>query len=168
MDDLDDIFEDIEDIGEEILEPDELLEDLIEEPTEVITSLIAVIFGGITILLILLTLILLLITTGPLAILATFAGLTLFITVISIGAFIYLRTNIPNQVETKINNALEQADTQKRENENLTEQEAIEQVKQQYTNGEITEQELDQAIDDILKHQDKPEHIVKDREQSYN
>lgn len=171
MDDLEDAFEaiiDIEDIAEEIFEPDELLEDLIEDPLEIIASLAVVLFGGLTILLILLVLLLLLIASGPLAILATFAGLTMFVTIISIGAFIYLRTNIPNHVETKINNALEQADTQQHEKENLTEKEAIEKVREQYISGEITEQELEESIDQILEHEKKPEETIKQHSKSYN
>lgn len=165
MDDLEDIFEaiiDIEDIGEEIFEPDELLEDFIEDPLEIAIAGIALIGGLLTILLLFLTLTVLLFTAGPIAVLGVFTGILLLITVLAVAGFVYYRTNVPRQLEKKINKSLEEADKETRENEKMTEKQAIENLKEKYTNGELTERELEKAIEDVLKHEHKPKSVIKE------
>lgn len=166
MDDIEDIFEaviDIEDIAEEIFEPEELVEDFIEDPLEIAIAGIALIGGLLTLLLLFGTLIVLLFTAGPMAVLGILTLLALIVTLLAVGAFVYYRTNVPRHVEKKINEAVEQADENTRKNESMTEQEAIEELKQQYTDGRIDEQELERSIDEVLKHDRKPKRIIKER-----
>lgn len=164
MDDFEDIleaFDDIEDIGEEIFEPEELIEDLIEDPAEILLAVAGLITGIVAIVVILILLLFLILSTGPVAILATFAGIALLITFLSVGLFVYFRTNIPRHVEKKVNKALEEAENEKRKGESITEEEAINRIKQEYSEGDMTEEELENALDEVVKHDQKPKQVVK-------
>jgi len=155
MDDFEDLleaFDDIEDIGEEIFEPEELVEDLIEDPAEILLAIAVLITGTVAVIVLLILLLFLILTTGPIAILATFAGITFFITFLSVGLFIYFRTNIPRHVEKKVNKALEEAENEKRKGESMTEEEAINRIKKEYSEGDMTEEELENALDEVVKH----------------
>ena len=147
MDDLDDIVEavvDIEDIVEEVAEPAEL---------------IAVLAAAVTVLLILAT-ILFLLFAGPVLVVGFLAMVFLFLTLLAVGGFIYFRTDIPSDIQRKIDSALEQSDdTPRNNNSEMTEQEAIERLKTQYANDELDDYELERALEDVLT-SDRPERVV--------
>jgi hypothetical protein len=166
MTDLDDILEaviDIEEIAEEVFDPEELVEDLIKEPLKIFLALVAAIAGVLTLILVLVTIIFVFLAVGAVAALITLAGITLMATILAIGGFIYFKTDIPSHLDSKINKAMEKADSEPRSDEKISEKEAIEKIKKKYTNGEMTEKELEQAIDRILNNEDHRE-IMK----SYN
>lgn len=165
MDEIGDLFEkleEIEDIGEEILDPEDLVEDLIEDPVEVLLAVAAIVAGIVTIIVLIILALFLVLTTGPLAILAVFAGMTFFITILAVGLFLYFRTDIPRHMEKKIDRALEEADDNKRKDESMTEEEAINEIKQKYSAGELTENELEEALDEVVKHDQKPKQVTKE------
>ena len=112
MDDLDDIAEglfEIEDIFERVLEPEELLEDLVSNTLMVIFAVLAGFAALLTLLFFALTVVLLAFSVGPAVLavaLATIAVLSLFVTVVAVGGFLYLRPDIPSAVRQKIDDAL--------------------------------------------------------------
>ena len=161
MDDLEDVVEavvDIEDIVEEIAEPAELIEDFIESPLLIALALGAVLAAVITGLLVVATLVFLLFA-GPVLVVGFLAMVFLFLTLLAVGSFVYFRTDIPSDVQHKIDTALEQSDDTPRDNSELTEQEAIERLKTQYANGDLDEYELERALDDVLT-SERPERVV--------
>ena len=161
MDDLEDIVEavvDIEDIVEEIAEPGELIEDFVESPLLIALALAAALAAVVTVLLIAAT-ILFLLVAGPVLIVGFLAVVFLFLTLFAVGGFIYFRTDIPSDVQRKLDSALERSDDTPRGTGEMTEQEAIEELKTQYANDELDENELERALDDVLT-SDRPERVV--------
>jgi membrane protein implicated in regulation of membrane protease activity len=165
MDDLEDIAEglfEIEDIFEEILEPDELLEDLVSNTIAVAFALLAGFAALLTLLVLAVTVALLVVSSGSAALVAalvTIAVLSLFLTVLAVVGFLYFRPSIPSEVRDKIDSALARADDEPEGDGSMTEEEAIEELKQEYANGNIEDHELDQALDDALT-SDNPETVV--------
>mgnify|MGYP006280286799 FL=1 len=161
MDDLEDIVEavvDIEDIVEEVAEPAELIEDFVESPLLIALALGAVLAAAVTVLLVLAT-ILFVLFAGPVLVVGFLAMVFLFFTLLAVGGFIYFRTDIPSDVQRKIDSALERSDNTPRENSEMTEQEAIERLKTQYANDELDDYELERALEDVLT-SDRPERVV--------
>lgn len=162
MDDLEDIVEavvDIEDIVEEIAEPDELIEDFVESPLLIALALAAALGAVLTVLLIAATLLFVLFAVGPVVVVGFLAVVFLFVTLLAVGGFVYFRTDIPSDVQRKLETALEGADDTPQANAKMTEQEAIEALKQQYANGDLDGYELEQALEDVLT-SDQPERVV--------
>lgn len=162
MVDLEDLVEavvDIEDIVEELLEPAELLEDLVENPLLVAFALGAAAAAVVTALLVLLTLLLLVFAVGPVVVVGSLAVVALVFTALAVGGFVYFRTDIPADVRRKIAAARERAASTPDRDESTREQEAIDEVKAQYTRGKLTEAELERALDDVLSGGD-PERIL--------
>jgi len=162
MDDLEDIIEavvDIEDIVEELTEPAELLEDFIESPLLIALALSAALAAVVTVLLVVTTLFSLLFAVGPVLIVGLLAVMFLLMTGLAVGGFIYFRTDIPSDIQKKIDSALEQSDDTPRANAEMTEQEAIEELKTQYANDELDDYELEQALEAVLT-SDRPERVV--------
>ena len=81
--------------------------------------------------------------------------ITIIITLFSFIAFLYVRTNLPDHIENKINRAIEEAENQENDTNNITQEEAINKLKQRYIDGEITDEELDKSIDDVLNNDNK-------------
>ena len=162
MDDLEDVIEavvDIEDIVEEIADPEELLEDFIESPLLILFALGAALAAVVTVLLIAATLLFLLFAVGPVLVVGVLAIISLFVTALAVGGFVYFRTDIPSDVQRKIDTALDRSDDTPRENGTMTETEAIERIKTEYANGNIDDYELDRALEDVLT-SDRPERVV--------
>jgi len=161
MDDLEDILEaivDIEEIVEEVAEPAELIEDFVESPLLIALALAAALAAVVTVLLVAAT-VLFLLFAGPVLIVGFLAMVFLVLTLLAVGGFIYFRTDIPSDVQQKIDSALEQSDDRPRSDAGMTEQEAIEALKTQYATGELDEYELERALEDVLT-SDRPERVV--------
>lgn len=166
MTDVEDIVEavvDIEELLEELAEPEELVEDFVAEPLMIAVGLVAGVSGVLGLLLFMLTLTLLLLAIGPIRILAVLTLLSLLTMALAIGAFLYVRTDIPRDVQRKLNNALAQADDTSTATDGMTEQEAINAIKTQYANGELDDHELDAALEAVLS-SDNPERVVENHE----
>jgi hypothetical protein len=163
MTDIEDLFEavfDIENIVEEVADPDDLIADFVANPLMVIFAFTAALASLFLILLFAITLILLVFAIGPIDVLLVLMLLSFVVLVGAIVAFLYVRTDIPAGVYHKINNALEQADDSPEKEGSMTQKEAIKQVKNQYASGALDDYELDQALDDVLT-SENPEKVVK-------
>jgi len=161
MDDLEDIVEavvDIEDIVEEIADPAELIEDFVSSPLLIALALAAALAAVVTVLLVAAT-ILFLLLAGPVLIVGFLAVVFLFLTLFAVGGFVYFRTDIPSDVQRKIDTALERSDDTPRGDGEMTEREAIERIKTQYANDELDDYELERALEDVLT-SDRPERVV--------
>jgi low affinity Fe/Cu permease len=164
MTDLEDIAEavfDIEDLLEEIAEPEELIEDFVADPLVILVGLVAGIAGVIALFLFLLTALLLVLTIGPIRLLAVLTVVSFLTMLLGIGAFLYMRTDIPANVQEKIDAALQQADETPNNEGGMTEQEAINEIKTQYANGDIDDYELDAALERVLT-SERPERVVEE------
>lgn len=153
MTDVEDLAEaiiDIEDIVEEIADPDDLIEDFVANPLMILFAFTAALAGLFLLCLFVLTLILLVLAFGPVEVLVLLMILSFVVFAGSVGAFLYVRTDIPSDVYHKINNALEQADDSPETEGAMTETEAIEELKNQYAAGNLDDYELEQALDDAL------------------
>ena len=112
MDDLEEVTEGLSEEGtifERVLEPDELLEDLVSNTLMVVFAVLAGLAALLTLLFLALTVVLLAFSVGPAVLvvgLATIAVLSLFVTVLAVGGFLYLRPDIPSAVRQKIDHAL--------------------------------------------------------------
>jgi len=162
MTDVEDLVEaivDIEDIVEEIADPEDLIEDFVANPLMILFAFTAALAGLFCLVLFVLTLVLLVLAFGSVEVLVLLMGLSFVVFVGSVGAFLYVRTNIPSDVYHKINNALEQADDSSETAGPMTEKEAIEELKNQYAAGNIDDYELEQALDDALT-SENPKDVV--------
>jgi hypothetical protein len=165
MDDLDDIAEgltEIEDIFEGVLEPGELLEDLASNTIAVVFALVAGFAVLLTLLLLAVAVVLFALSVGPVAAvvaLAVLAMFGLFVTVLAVGGFLYFRTSLRSDIQRKIDDALARADDEPQTDGSMTEQEAVEELKTEYAEGNIEDHELDQALDDALT-SENPETVV--------
>jgi hypothetical protein len=160
--DLEDLVEavvDIEDIVEEIAEPDELLEDFLEQPLLIALALGAAVAAVLTVLLVLATLLVLLFAVGPVAVLASLAVVGLLVTTLTVAGFVYFRTDVPAEVQRMIDAARDRSDETPHEGASMSEREAIDELKTQYAAGELTELELERALEDVLT-SDDPGRVV--------
>jgi len=164
MTDIEDIAEavvDIEDIVEEVADPEDLIEDFAENAMMVLFALLAGAMALVTVLLIVLTAVLAVVGIGALwvfVLLTTFAFVT---TLLAVGAFIYVRTDLPSHLRKKIDSAREQADDTPRTDGAMTEEEAISELQDQYAKGNLDDHEMEQALDDAIT-SDDPERVVKE------
>jgi len=162
MDDLEDVveaFDDIEDIAEEVFEPDELVEDLVEQPVTVMVALLAGVAALFAFLLFSLTVVLALLAVGPVTLLAVLTLLNVLVVGLAVGVFLYVRTSLPSEVREKFRSAEQQADDEPHQDDSMSQEQAVEELKQGYAAGEIEDHELDQALDDALT-SDEPEKVV--------
>jgi len=174
MTDVEDLVEavfDIEDIVEEVTDPEDLIEDFIANPLMILFAFIAALSAFFLLVLFIITLVLLVLAFGPVEVVVLLMLLNVFLLVGSVAAFLYVRTSIPSDVYDKINTALEQADDSSGQGGPMTEKEAIEELKHQYSVGNLDDYELDRALDDALT-SDNPEAVVErytetDREKGY-
>jgi low affinity Fe/Cu permease len=98
----------------------------------------------------LLTTLLLVLAIGPIKLLAVLTVVSFLTMLLGIGAFLYMRTDIPANVQEKIDAALQQADETPNNEGGMTEQEAINEIKIKYANGDIDDDELDAALERVL------------------
>lgn len=160
--DIDDVVEaafDIEDIAEEIADPEDLIEDFVESPAMVVAALVAVAAAVFTLLMFVLAVIAALVF-GFVWVLVIFALLGLFATVGAIAAFLYVRTDIPSDVRRRIEQAEKQADDTPHGRSHMTQEDAVEEIRDLYAEGKIDDHELDEALDDALT-SDDPEAVVR-------
>lgn len=162
MDDIEDVveaFDDIEEIAEEVFEPDDLIEDLIDEPATVLVALLAGVAALFALFLFLITVILAFLAFGPVTLLAFLTLLNVLVVGLAVGAFLYVRTSLPSDVRKKFRSARQQADDSPQRDNSMSQEEAVEELKDQYAEGEIEDHELDGALDDALT-SDEPEKVV--------
>jgi hypothetical protein len=89
-------------------------------------------------------------------------GLTvlgLLATVLAVAAFLSLRRGIPHEVRREISEARRRADDGHPRDGSMTEQEAIDELKQQYAEGELSDRELEAAPEAAIT-SDRPEEVV--------
>ena len=166
MDDLEDVLEavvEIEEIAEEVTDPDDLFEDFVVNPLAVVVGLAAAFVGLVTILLFLLTVVLVALAFEYVVVVAALAVLCLFLTVVTVGVFLAVRSTIPADVRHEIGEALRQADDTPSRDAGMSEQEAITRLKDLYAEGEIGERELERGLDDVLT-SDDPGKVVEQYE----
>lgn len=153
MVDLEELVEavvDIEDIVEELTEPAELIEDFVEAPLLIVFALGAAVAAALTLVLLLLTLLFVLLAVGPVAVVASLVVVGGLLTMVTVAGFVYLRPDIPSRVRRKIDAARERSDSTRQDGASMSEAEAIDQLKLQYVEGTLTEDELERALDDVL------------------
>lgn len=182
MDDLDDIVEaviDVEDVAEELLDPDELIEDLVADPLEVLIALFAAAAALFTLMIGAILLILVVFQYGLVPIVAALTVLGLLATTIAIGLFLYVRTDVPRRVERRIERARERAadsrgaeaagdgtGTRADGDAATSEEEAIERLREQYAEREISVRELEAGLEEIMG-SDDPGRVVREYEEEY-
>ena len=157
MVDVEDFVEalvDIEDIVEEIADPEELLEDFVEAPLLIVLALGAAIAAIVTALLVVATLVFLLFAVGPVVVVASLAIVGVFLTTFAVAGFVYFRTDVPSDVQRMIEAARGRSDETRKEGASMSEQEAIDELKARYAEGELTESELELALEDVLTSDD--------------
>lgn len=159
--DLDDLIEaavDIEDIAEEVAEPADLIEDFVESPAMVLVALLAAGAAVFTLLMLAVAVIGALVF-GFVWVAVVLALFGLFVTIGAIAVFLYVRTDIPSGVRRRIEDAREQADDTPRESAQMSEEEAIDELRALYAEGKIRDHELDDALEAALTSED-PESVV--------
>ncbi|MXR52532.1 hypothetical protein GRX03_13055 [Halovenus sp. WSH3] len=162
MADIDDLVEavvDVEDVIEEVGDPEELVGDLIEDPFVIVFGLVAGFAGLLTMLLFAVTVGAILLSVGPLWILVSLTVFMFLVLLLAFGAFLYVRTSLSDSVQQKFDEALARADTNSNSTGSMTEQEAIDELKRLYAEGDLRDHELDQALDDVLT-SDDPQRVL--------
>jgi len=162
MDDIDDIVEgvfDIEEIAEEVADPEDLIEDFVEDPLTILVALVAAGAALFTLLMVLVTIVFLAFEFGLLLVVVGLAVLGLLATVLAVAAFLYLRRGIPHEVRREISEARRRADDGHPRDGSMTEQEAIDELKEQYAEGELSDRELETALEAAIT-SDRPEAVV--------
>ena len=161
LEDVVDAIVDIEDIVEEIADPEELLEDFLETPLLIAVALGAAVAAVLTVLLVLATVVVL-VLAGPVVVLASLAFLGFLLTTSAVVGFVYLRTDVPAEGQRMIDAARERSDGTPHEGASMSERDAIDELKTQYAAGELTELELERALEDVLTSED-PGRVVERR-----
>jgi hypothetical protein len=164
MDDLDDIAEavvDVEDIAEEVFEPDELLEDFEANPLGILLALAAAGAALFTLLMLAVLVVLVAFQFGFLPIAIALFVFGLLATLLALGGFLYIRSGVPHRVERKINRKRAEVDDREDERTAMTEEEAIDELRNQYATGELTEEELKEALEVVIT-SDDPERAVRE------
>lgn len=165
MDDVEDILEafgDIDDIVEEVFEPDDLFEDFHEEPLKIAAAILAAIGAVFTVLMVLVLLVILSFRFGFFLVVASLAVFGVLVTVIAVGVFLSARTDVPHRVQRKINRA--RASSEDRSSDARTsEEEAIERLRDQYAEGEMTVEEFEVAVEEVIQSED-PATVVREYE----
>lgn len=162
MTDIEDLVEavfDIEDIVEELADPEDLFEDFAANPLMVVFAFVAAVAGIFALFLFLITAVVLVFAFGSIWLFVALAVVSVLVMTVAIGAFLYVRTDIPSDVYRKITEARERADDTPKGDGSMTEQEAVDELKDQYARGNLNDYELDQALDDALT-SENPEDVV--------
>jgi uncharacterized membrane protein len=161
MDDIDDIVEglfDIEEIAEEVADPEDLIEDFVEDPLTILVALVAAGAALFTLLMVLVTIVFLAFEFGLLLVVVGLTMLGLLATVLAVAAFLSLRRGIPHEVRREISEARRRADDHPSDG-SMTEQEAIDELKEQYAEGQLSDRELETALEAAIT-SDRPEEVV--------
>jgi uncharacterized membrane protein len=162
MDDLEDVAEavfDIEEFIEEVADPEDLIEDFEVDPTTVVVGLIAGLAGLFTLLMVLLSVLVFAFRFGLLPLVVGLAVFGFLVTLGAVVAFLYVRPDMPFEVQREVEKARERANDTPHKDGSMTEQEAIDALKDKYAAGEITDHELEEALDDALT-SERPEEVV--------
>lgn len=125
----------------------------------IVFALLAGIAAVVALLMFLLTMVLLVVSVGPLWVVAALTVLSFLTMVLAIGGFLYVRTDVPSDVQRRVDSALDRADETPRKEGAMTEEEAITELKNEYAKGNIGDHELEQALEDALT-SDRPENVV--------
>ncbi len=165
MDDLDDVLE-VADELEEFVELDDVVEDVFDNALAGAAAVAAVIAGLLTLLLVVATVALLVLSVGVFRAVAVLAIVTSLITLAAVGAFLYFRTTIPDHVQSRIDEALARADDTPPGDGTMSEQEAIEAVKEQYADGDLTNRELERRLEAIMESDDPGAVVRRDGERA--
>lgn len=162
MADAEDIVEavlDIEDIVEEVAEPEDLLEDFVENPLLIVFALVAAATALFTLLLLAAAVIFLVFAVGPVAVVVALALVGLVLSGLAVAGFVYFRTDIPSDIQQKIETARQRSADTPEHDATMSEQEAIDELKSQYAQGELTDRELERALEEVMT-SDDPERVV--------
>ena len=79
---------------------------------------------------------------------------------LALGGFLYVRSGVPHRVERKINRKRAAVEDRTDERTGMTEEEAIDELRDQYATGKLTEEELEEALEDVIT-SDDPERAVR-------
>jgi len=156
MADIDDLVE-IEDAFD-ALDPDGLVERL---ASSLLLVVVAVLGALLTVVLVVSVVALVALSAGLVAALATLVVLTLLcllLLIIGVGVFLYLRSSSSGAQE-RIDQALARADDTPQPDSSMTEEAAVTELKSEYAEGNIGDEELDRALDDALT-SEQPERVV--------
>jgi len=160
--DLDDLVDAADEI-EEVAGPEDLLSDLAESPALVAVALLAAGAAVFTLVMVALAVVVAFVF-GVLWVVVALALLGLFATIGGVVLFLYLRTDVPDEVSRRIDEARRQADDTPRTSTGMSEQEAVEELGELYATGELDDHELDQALEDALT-SEEPARVVRRYEQ---
>jgi len=156
MADIDDLVE-IEDAFD-ALNPEDLVERL---ASSLMLVVVAVLGALLTVVLVVSVVALVALSVGLVAALATLVALTLLcllLLIVGVGVFLYFRGRSSNAQE-RIAEALARADDTPQADGSMTEEAAVTELKSEYAEGNIDDEELDQALDDALT-SEQPERVV--------
>lgn len=167
MDDIEDVVEavvDVEEITEEIFEPEELLEDFAANPVSILFALVTAVAALFTLLMVAALVVLFAFQYGLFPIVAVLSVFGLLVTVLALGGFLYVRTGIPHRIQRKIDRTRAEVDDDEAEDAAMTEEEAIEELRDRYATGEINEVELEKALEAVIT-SEEPEAVLREYEQ---
>ncbi|ERH10133.1 MAG: hypothetical protein J07HX64_01903 [halophilic archaeon J07HX64] len=140
------------------LDPGELIGRLVSSLMLVVAAVLAAVL---TVVLVVLTVALVALSAGLVAALITLVTLTLvclLLLIVGVGALLYRRSS-PTSTQERIDEALARADDTPHGDGSMTEEEAVTELKSEYAEGNIDDDELDQALDDALT-SERPERVV--------
>lgn len=167
MADLDDILEalvDVEEITEELFEPLELLEDIVEEPLKIVSALLVGAGVLVTLLLLLVTLLVVLFfRTGLVFVLLGLTVLAGLLTALVVAVFLSVRTDVPHRVQRKINRIRSSESPQSPQSGGMTEEEAIDRLRDEYAEQHITIEQFEAGLEEIMARED-PKTVVREYE----
>lgn len=160
LDDLEDIVDDPEDIVEDFIEFDDILETALSSPGTIIAAIIGVVSFGILLLGLLLTFLGLIVGLEIATVIIGIITALSFVAMLgAFGLLLHIHTSIPNDVQSMVQDARQRADSEPHGTESMSEEQAIEELKTQYAEGDLTQRELEQRIDDVFE-TDDPERVV--------
>jgi hypothetical protein len=156
MADIDDLIE--REDAFDALNPEGLVERLASSLMLVVAAVLAAVL---TVVLVVSIVALVALSAGLVAALATLVVLTLLcllLLIAGVGALLYFRGSSTSAQE-RIEEARARADDTPHGDGSMTEEEAVTELKSEYAEGNIDDEELDQALDDALT-SERPERVV--------
>jgi apolipoprotein N-acyltransferase len=140
------------------LDPGGIVERLVSSLMLVVAALLGV---ALTVVLVVSAVVLVALSAGLVAALATLVILTLlclFLLILGVGVLLYFRGS-SSSAQERIEEALARADDTPQADGSMTEEEAVTELKSEYAEGNIDDEELDRALDDALT-SEQPERVV--------
>jgi apolipoprotein N-acyltransferase len=140
------------------LDPGGIVERLVSSLMLVVAALLGV---ALTVVLVVSAVVLVALSAGLVAALATLVVLTLlclFLLILGVGVLLSLRSGSSGAQE-RVEEALARADDTPQADGSMTEEEAVTELKSEYAEGNIDDEELDRALDDALT-SEQPERVV--------